>query len=128
MIFLKVIFLFDKSVNDRNNKTRKLEENEFLVWLISIVNWHARVSYRVRNLGQFARGGGVPATVDDSQCQFLGLDTARPYVADLSAEVLTKEEYEGKYGGMKAHYLLRWVTHHGDKGPWSETVSATIAG
>jgi hypothetical protein len=29
---------------------------------------------------------------------------------------------------MKAHYLLRWVTHHGDKGPWSETVSATIAG
>ena len=61
---------------------------------------------------------GDPAPTDASQCVFLALDTASPYVAD----------YEGKYAGLKAHYMLRWVTSRGDKGPWSETVSATIAG
>lgn len=61
---------------------------------------------------------GDPIPLDGSQCQFLALDTASPYVTD----------YEGKYGGIKAHYLLRWVTSHGDKGPWSEVVSATISG
>ena len=25
-----------------------------------------------------------------------------------------------------AHYMLRWVNTRGEKGPWSETVSATI--
>jgi hypothetical protein len=30
-------------------------------------------------------------------------------------------------GDKKAHYLLRWVNTRGDKGPWSETVTATIA-
>jgi len=46
-------FLFDKSVNDINNEIKMLERNEFLVWLISIVHCHARVRYRVRNLGQY---------------------------------------------------------------------------
>lgn len=61
---------------------------------------------------------GDPLPMDGSQCIFLGLDTASPYVA----------EYEGKNAGLKAHYMLRWVTTRGDKGPWSETISATIAG
>lgn len=61
---------------------------------------------------------GDPPPVDGTQCQFLVLDTASPYVAD----------YEGKYGGQKAHYMLRWVTSHSDKGPWSEVVSATTVG
>jgi len=30
--------------------------------------------------------------------------------------------------GQKAHYMLRWVTTRGDKGPGIETVSATIGG
>jgi len=29
-------------------------------------------------------------------------------------------------GGKNAHYLLRWVNSKGDKGPWSETASATV--
>ena len=61
---------------------------------------------------------GDPAPVDSGELQFLALDTATPYVA----------EYAGAQGGKKAHYMLRWVTKQGDKGPWSETVSATIGG
>jgi hypothetical protein len=59
---------------------------------------------------------GDPAPTDPTQCQFLALDTATPYTA----------EYPGANAGKTAHYLLRWVTTRGDKGPWSETVSATI--
>jgi hypothetical protein len=59
-----------------------------------------------------------PAPADASELQFLTLDTASPYIA----------EYDGKAAGQKAHYMLRWVTTRGDKGPWSETVSATIPG
>jgi hypothetical protein len=46
------------------------------------------------------------------------LDTNTPYLA----------EYTGAQAGKKAHYMLRWVSTRGDKGPWSETASATIAG
>ena len=28
--------------------------------------------------------------------------------------------------GNTAHYMLRWVATTGEKGPWSETASATI--
>jgi hypothetical protein len=41
---------------------------------------------------------------------------ATPYVID----------YEGDKANQRAHYMLRWVSTRGDKGPWSETVSATI--
>ena len=55
-----------------------------------------------------------PAT--PSQCAFLTLDTRTPYRAD----------WTGADAGKIAHYLLRWVSTRGEKGPWSETVSATI--
>ena len=35
-------------------------------------------------------------------------------------------EYFGDDGGKTAHYMLRWVKSGGQKGPWSETISATI--
>jgi len=53
---------------------------------------------------------------DPSELTFLGLDTASPFIA----------EYDGADGGKTAHYMLRWVRSDGEKGPWSETVSATI--
>ena len=59
--------------------------------------------------------GAVPP-VDASTCSFVALDTSTPYVVD----------YPGADGNKVAHYLLRWVNTRGDKGPWSETVSATI--
>ena len=55
-----------------------------------------------------------PAGADE--LSFVTLDTASPHTA----------EYDGTDGGKTAHYMLRWVKKNGDKGPWSETVSATI--
>jgi len=59
---------------------------------------------------------GQPAPVSADELSFVALDTASPYIA----------EYDGADGGKTAHYMLRWVKSSGDKGPWSETVSATI--
>ena len=44
------------------------------------------------------------------------LDTRTPYTAD----------YAGADAKKTAHYMLRWVNTKGEKGPWSETASATI--
>ena len=62
-----------------------------------------------------AVGEAAPSSADG--LSFLSLDTASPYIA----------EYDGKDGGKTAHYMLRWVKSGGEKGPWSETVSATIS-
>jgi hypothetical protein len=61
---------------------------------------------------------GETPSVDVSAYSFVALDTATPYVT----------EYEGTSAGKTAHYILRWVKTNGEKGPWSETVSATIVG
>ena len=61
-----------------------------------------------------AAGEAAPAGADE--LSFVSLDTASPYIA----------EYNGSDGGKTAHYMLRWVKSSGDKGPWSETISATI--
>ncbi len=58
--------------------------------------------------------GTAPA--DPSELSFLALDTRSPYVAD----------FNGTDGGKMAYYMLRWVNTRGEKGPWSQTVSATI--
>lgn len=59
-------------------------------------------------------GEAPPVSADE--LRFITLDTASPYIA----------EYDGANGGKTAHYMLRWVKSSGEKGPWSETVSATI--
>ena len=59
---------------------------------------------------------GDPAPADPSELTFLALDTRTPYTAD----------YPGTDGNKTAHYMLRWVNTRGEKGPWSETASATI--
>jgi hypothetical protein len=59
---------------------------------------------------------GEPAPIGADGLSFVSLDTASPYIA----------EYDGTQGGQTAHYMLRWVKTSGEKGPWSETVSATI--
>ena len=47
---------------------------------------------------------------------FVALDTRTPYTLDFAASD----------GGKNANYLLRWVNPAGEKGPWSETATATI--
>ena len=59
---------------------------------------------------------GGPPPVDPADLEFLALDTRTPYLA----------EYAGAQGNLVAHYMLRWVNSRGQKGPWSETASATI--
>lgn len=59
---------------------------------------------------------GNPAPADPSQLSFLALDTASPYVA----------EYGGADAGKTAHHMLRRVNTREEKGPWRQTVSATI--
>ncbi len=59
---------------------------------------------------------GDPAPVDPGELTFLSLDTRSPYTAD----------YAGEDANKIAHYMLRWVNTRGEKGPWSETASATI--
>ena len=59
-------------------------------------------------------GGAAP--VGPSEVTFLATDTRTPYVAT----------YPGVVANQVAHYMLRWVNTRGEKGPWSETASATI--
>ncbi len=59
---------------------------------------------------------GDPPPTDPNELSFLSVDSRTPYTAD----------YPGADGGKTAHYMLRWVNTNGDKGPWSETASATI--
>lgn len=54
--------------------------------------------------------------VDVSEMRYVGTNGRAGFVA----------EYNGEDGGKIAHYMLRWVNRRGQKGPWSETVSATI--
>jgi len=61
-----------------------------------------------------AVGEAAPSSADE--LSFLSMDTASPYII----------VYDGKDGGKTAHYMLRWVKTNGEKGPWSETISATI--
>jgi len=59
---------------------------------------------------------GVAPPADPDELSFVAMDTASPYIV----------EYDGADGGKTAHYMLRWVKSGGEKGPWSETISATI--
>jgi len=61
---------------------------------------------------------GAPAPTDVSQMTYVATDTATPYLV----------EYTGAQAGQMVWYWLRWVNTRGEKGPWSEPVSATIAG
>ncbi len=59
-------------------------------------------------------GGEAPK--DFGECGFLALDTASPYII----------EFSGEDAGKTAYYMLRWVSTGGEKGPWSETIAATV--
>jgi len=61
--------------------------------------------------------GSAPTDVP-TDMTFLALDTATPYLA----------EYSSADAGKMAYYMLRWVNTDDEKGPWSETVEATIPG
>lgn len=59
----------------------------------------------------------------------LGAAPQGPGEMTLIGEV-TRTRYDMEYteadGGKMAHYMLRWVSTRGHKGPWSVTVGATV--
>ncbi len=57
-----------------------------------------------------------PLPVDPSELTFLAVDTRTPYTLD----------FDGPDGGKNAHYMLRCLNTKGEKGPWSETATATV--
>lgn len=59
---------------------------------------------------------GTPTPTDPDDFEFVAIDTRTPYTLDFA----------GPDGGKNAHYILRWVNPTGEKGPWSETATATI--
>jgi hypothetical protein len=59
--------------------------------------------------------GTAPPTGTE-QFDYLETDRSSPFTV----------EYTDADAGKIASYILRWVNANGDKGPWSETVSATI--
>ncbi|HTX21495.1 MAG TPA: hypothetical protein VMD27_06540 [Candidatus Aquilonibacter sp.] len=61
---------------------------------------------------------GAPAPTDISQMTYLGNASKTPQL----------EEFTAAQAGQVATYWLRWVSTRGDKGPWSEPISATIPG
>jgi hypothetical protein len=60
--------------------------------------------------------GAVPTDLDD--CEFVTLDTRTPHLV----------AFDGAEAGKPVHFIGRWVSTRGDKGPISETVSATVPG
>lgn len=59
---------------------------------------------------------GDPPPADPDELTFLAVDTRTPYTTD----------FDGADAGKTAHHMLRWVSTTGEKGPWSETASATV--
>lgn len=59
-------------------------------------------------------GGATPA--DPNELTYLATDTRTPYTA----------VFAGADAGKTAYYMLRWVSTRGERGPWSQTVAATV--
>jgi hypothetical protein len=60
--------------------------------------------------------GAAPTDLDD--CVFVTLDTRTPHLVT----------FDGADAGKPVHFIGRWVSTRGDKGPISETVSTTVPG
>jgi hypothetical protein len=61
---------------------------------------------------------GATAPTGPEQFERLDESSRSPYVV----------QYTGADAGKTAYYMMRWVNSRGERGPWSETVSATITG
>ncbi|MGD9791158.1 MAG: hypothetical protein AB7Q00_08960 [Phycisphaerales bacterium] len=60
---------------------------------------------------------GQPAPTDPAALAFLTMATKPSVTA----------EYRAADGGKTAVYMLRWVSTRGEKGPWSDVTTATVA-
>jgi hypothetical protein len=67
---------------------------------------------------------------DFSRAAIAELDQIRATAAGVGGSIgnlgIGLASFGGTDAGKTAHYLLRWVNPTGEKGPWSETATATI--
>lgn len=72
--------------------------------------------------GEGTGSGASPGLVPSAQSQVPGFSfltmTTRPSF---------RAEFKAGEGGKTAVYMLRWVNTRGEKGPWSEITTATVA-
>jgi hypothetical protein len=57
------------------------------------------------------------APTDPRQCKLVA----------VAKKSTVRVEFEGADAGKNAYYMVRWVNSRGEKGPWSDTSSATVA-
>ena len=108
-----------------------------------LVESGSRLTHRLRICGRRADHG--PASLATKAARPRGTLGAEVYVAlveprqappaDLAAYKFVRTvtrgsaevTFEMEQGGQSAAYLVRWVSATGEPGPWSETVTATVA-
>lgn len=56
-----------------------------------------------------------------------GQDPAALSFLTLATKASVRTDFPTAAGGKTAVYMLRWVNTQGEKGPWSEIATATIA-
>ncbi len=61
---------------------------------------------------------GPTPPVDPDDYEFVAVDTKTPYLM----------EFDPAQAGQTAHWVARWVNTRGERGPWSDVVSAIIPG
>jgi hypothetical protein len=62
-------------------------------------------------------GADAPAPTDPAALTFLTMTTKPSFRA----------EFKAGEGGKTAVYMARWVNTRGEKGPWSDVTTATVA-
>jgi hypothetical protein len=65
-----------------------------------------------------------PAPTDPAALSFLTMTTKPSFRAPRSSRV---QGGRGRQNGGAAVYMARWVNTRGEKGPWSEVTTATVA-
>ena len=67
---------------------------------------------KLRELLEEEYEAAMKRPIDNAHVRDATLNSLRRLINQLKEEI--------------AHYMLRWVSTNGDKGPWSETATATI--
>ena len=106
------------------NATRPIGRVDTAQRLQHTIHWTDEATPDNKKRPRGAMGAGIyskidgPPPTDPSECNFIAVDTATPYVI----------HYNGDDAGKMAHYMLRWHMSDGSNSAWSETISATITG
>jgi hypothetical protein len=91
----------------------------------SVANGQRPVANGQMPNGQMAKSGEGDAAAPDA-ARMLG-DPATFSFLTLTTRPTLRTDFTTAAGGKTAVYMLRWVNTRGEKGPWSEIATATVA-